>query len=306
MNKSVSVYCFGEILWDIIDNVEIPGGAPMNVGYHLAKLGISSYIISAVGRDRRGDDLISFLNQNGVNTCHINESIYPTGIVNATIQANQEVSYEIVYPSAWDDVSIDRDLSNIDVLVFGSLASRSDRSYQALKSLLPKAELKIFDINLRPPFIDREKICYLLSVSDIVKVNISELNTIYSWYESAFTSEANQATFLMDKFNIDELIVTRGAQGGCYFSKGQSYNFNALPVSVQDTIGSGDSFLSGFIYGRLKKFDLEINLEFATQISGYVTENKGACPEYRLIDFRRFVWKKDYDSIDNRRYLAPY
>ncbi|MBL1408745.1 carbohydrate kinase family protein [Sphingobacterium faecale] len=303
---NTKVYCFGEVLWDIIGGTEIPGGAPMNVAYHLAKLSVSSYIISCVGRDKRGEKLMGFLNENDVDTSFVIDSIYPTGIVNATIDANEEVNYDIVYPSAWDNIKVSKDLSRMDILVFGSLASRSDRSYEALKSILSKADLKIFDVNLRPPFLDKDKICYLLGLSDVVKVNLSELNTIYSWFESELSSDVNQATLIMDKFSISELILTKGAEGGCYFSDGVNYNFKAYPVSVKDTIGSGDSFLAGFIYGRLNGFDLEENLEFATQISGYITSNKGGCPEYQLVDFNRFLWKKSYDYIEKRRYVAAY
>src|SRR3954468_3724885 len=134
------VVCFGEVLWDIIPAGALPGGAPMNVAYHLKKLGASPALITKIGSDDYGKKLVNMLSGAGVTTEYFQVDYeYPTGLVYANMNNHQEVSYDIVYPSAWDFIENEGDykelVSNADHLVFGSLACRNKNSRDTLDQL---------------------------------------------------------------------------------------------------------------------------------------------------------------------------
>ena len=135
------VVCFGEILWDILPGGAVPGGAPMNVAYHLHKLGISPTLITRVGIDQRGKQLLDLLNNSHVNTNHIQlDYDIPTGIVNAAPNDHGEMQYDIVSPSAWDfiacDVATQSVVKEASHFIFGSLITRNKPSRDTLFQLL--------------------------------------------------------------------------------------------------------------------------------------------------------------------------
>src|SRR5687768_1721015 len=108
------VVCFGEILWDLLPSGEQPGGAPMNVAYHLHKLGLPPALISRIGVDTRGEQLVGLLQQWGLTTQYIQKDRgAPTGIVYAHPNEQHEVSYEIVQPVAWDFIECSNDLIDL-------------------------------------------------------------------------------------------------------------------------------------------------------------------------------------------------
>ena len=55
------VICFGEVLWDFLPQGKEPGGAPMNVTYHLNKSGVPASLISKVGKDDLGDEILKVM-----------------------------------------------------------------------------------------------------------------------------------------------------------------------------------------------------------------------------------------------------
>ena len=113
------VICFGEILWDNLPGGRKPGGAPMNVAYHLNKLGIESTLISRVGNDSNGDELLQFIESKGLSVKYCQrDRNFPTSTVEVNIGLDQEVKYDIV--------------KEADAFVFGRLAARSTVSYTTL------------------------------------------------------------------------------------------------------------------------------------------------------------------------------
>ena len=180
------VVCFGEILWDVLPKCAVPGGAPMNVAYHLKKLGINPALITRVGTDDWGKNLIDLMSKNQIDTSYIQfDSEFETGKVNATICPNNEMSYDILKPVAWDNIQWDNDFENLmsdsDFLVFGSLITRSEVSRNTLYQLIELAKYKIVDINLRPPHYNKEVVEKLLKEATLLKLNIAELELITGW-----------------------------------------------------------------------------------------------------------------------------
>lgn len=303
-NIKRKVVCYGEILWDNLPSGKKPGGAPMNVAYHLNQLGIESYLISKVGSDRNGEELLAFLETKGLSRkyCQIDKT-YPTSTVEVLIGEDNEVKYEIIKPVAWDYIKENEEIStlteNADAFVFGSLATRNLTSYNTLLSLLDKANYKVFDVNLRAPHYSVSGIADLLSKSDLLKLNIHELNLIASWFFSNCKTEWKKIENLQNKFGISEIVVTKGSSGATYYTKNEQYYYPAYKVIVNDTIGSGDSFLAAFLLKKLEHADINDMLSYAAALGAYVTMHSGACPEYNQNELNYFIWKTELSTINH-------
>lgn len=292
-----NVVCFGEVLWDHLPSGKKPGGAPMNVAYHLNQLGIYSTVVSRVGSDAAGDELRAFLNHIGISTAFIQvDTKYPTSQVLAAIGADNEVSYDIIAPVAWDFIEYDPRFSTLlrgaDVLVYGSLVARNADSRKTLMQLLDNAPYRLFDINLRPPHYTPETLDALLRRADAVKLNVHELVEVSAWLGNRSANEYRGIGLLQDHYNLQEIIVTKGAQGASYYTPQSRRDYPAMPVQVKDTVGSGDSFLAAFLAQKLRGGTSENMLEAATALGAYVTTQSGACPPYSQTDLNRFMWEK--------------
>ena len=298
-NKSKkSVVCFGEILWDNLPTGKRPGGAPMNVAYHLHKLGIDSHLISSIGNDQSGVELMDFLKEIGLKTDLVQiDREHATSEVQASVNpVNHEVSYEIISPVAWDFTTWQPNfevlLNEAQAFVFGTLSARNMTSRNTLYKMLEYGSYHVFDVNLRAPHYSPEVIEALLQKSNMVKLNSSELLLIAQWYNQACVKEAECVEVLFDRFKIDEVLITKGSQGATYYTSLFRYDYPAYTVNVADTIGSGDSFLAAFLAMKLGDEPVEITLDYAVAMGAFITSQAGACPQYSKFDLERFIWKK--------------
>ncbi|OIV40146.1 carbohydrate kinase family protein [Flavobacterium johnsoniae] len=288
-----SVYCYGEVLWDIFPEGARAGGAPFNVAYNLMRMGIDSHMISRVGNDKLGIDLITQLTDWNISTQDSQiDPLYPTGTVIAHIDEHNEAHYDIIKPVAWDFIEFRNDyiekISNAAAFVFGSLITRSETSRNTLFELLEIAQFKVFDINIRPPHYSVPIINDLLEKSDVVKMNKAELHLVLDFLNKSYVDEDDAVRFIQDKFNIKEVLVSKGSKGALYYNEYQKYDVPAVPVTIQDTVGSGDAFLAGFLSKRiLDENPIEI-MNQATALGAFITSQKGACPNYSLNDFALF------------------
>jgi fructokinase len=300
-HKSLQGVCFGEVLWDNLPTGKKLGGAPLNVAYHLNKLGVNTQVLTRIGRDENGAELLALCKQLGIPTAFFQyDDSLPTSTVEVSMDADRNVQYDIVYPVAWDRIvagEAEQDaVSKADFLVYGSLACRDEVSYRSLLALVEKAAFRVMDVNLRMPHFSPQRVHQLLRYADLVKMNAEELHIISAWNGAPATyTEQERVDLLLDSFSIQEAIVTYGAAGAVYHHKKAniSYHFPALKVQVEDTIGSGDSFLAAFLSKRFQMaagVALEEVLEFAATLSGFVTQSRGACPAYNETDINRFHW----------------
>ena len=297
------VVCYGEVLWDILPGKTLPGGAPMNVAYHLQKLGINPALITKVGLDSHGEKLVSILSDCGVTTEYFQiDNEQPTGLVYAKPNEHNEVAYDIVYPSAWDFIQWDEELSTLvqeaDYLVFGSLTSRNKESRDTLYKLIEAAKTKVLDINLRPPNFNRPHVEYLLSKADILKMNEAELELITGWFNQ-YTTNEERIQQLQDKFNVDTIIVTLGGDGALIKHKDAISRHAGIKVTVADTIGSGDAFLAGFIYKLSEGATPSQALSFASGLGAFIASKSGACPQYDLSEVDALLKNNEQNTISN-------
>ena len=284
--------CFGEVLWDIFPSGTSMGGAPLNVCYHLNRLGVKASMISRIGMDEYGLRILDFLQIHQMNQSFIQKDpVYPTGKVFANTQNKTEVSYDIVRDVAWDFIEWQPEFSDLagnnQYLVFGSLAIRNESSAQTLKKLLQLDFVKVLDVNLRIPFYSREAIIPLLEIADIVKMNEFELGVICKWLDIQGNYQAKMKG-LKRMFPMDLLLVTMGEKGACLLDKEQYYFQEARKVKIVDTVGSGDAFLAAFLTKYKSGFGSREALKAACFLGAFVAQKAGGCPGYHLSDLEPF------------------
>ncbi|MCG2617514.1 carbohydrate kinase [Terrimonas sp. NA20] len=295
MNNSRSqVVCFGEILWDILPGGTVPGGAPMNVAYHLHQLKESPALITRVGNDEKGEELKKILAEKQIDTSLLQTDLTrPTGIVYGTANERGDMKYEIVAPSAWDFIeataaAIEKVRASA-YFVCGSLAARDVTSQLSLFTFLAAAKTSVVDINLRQPFFGEALIGQLLQHAAIAKLNSDELDLLSRWWAIEGDLK-DRMSWLQQRFNLDTVIVTRGAEGAAVFHEDSMYEHPGYKVNVVDTVGSGDAFLAGFLHRRLQKDSISNALNFASRLGAFVASRSGAWPAYTLRDIEQLLY----------------
>ncbi len=297
-NHHHQIVCYGEVLWDILPQGPEPGGAPMNVAYHLHKQGKNPALITRIGVDEEAKKLLNIFEDFGVNTNFFQlDYDQPTGKVFAEPNEHNEVVYDIVKPVAWDFIGNSNELSELTkgaaYFIFGSLAARSKTSRETLFSLLEVANTKVLDINLRAPHYDKKIVRALLSKADFVKMNLAELELITGWF-SKYRSMEDRMKNIMEQFNIQNLVVTMGGDGAVICMGGQIHRHSGFKVDVVDTVGSGDAFLAGLLSRLLDKATSEEALDFASRLGAFIATQRGACPAYDSSAVSEFVGIKTY------------
>ena len=286
MKKKVVI--FGEMLWDCLPSGPVPGGAPMNVTLNLHQLGLDSKLISAVGNDSDGEELIAFLKTFDlpVDLIQVNEE-HKTSKVLVNDSDPENIKYTIVSPVAWDYVDWneenDNAVSGAEAFVFGTLGVRNSHSLQTLLKLLHHQTLRIFDVNFRPPFYDFEIIETLLGFTDILKINEDELD-IFADYFDVKPNVESVCNYLDTHYPMDLICVTQGSKGALIYKEGNIISHEGYKVTVADSIGAGDAFLSGFIKTYLEEQPLEKVLDFACKLGAFVASKKGGTPRYETSD----------------------
>jgi fructokinase len=280
------VVCFGEVLWDILPSGAVPGGAPMNVAYHLHKQQKNPALITSIGIDEKGEQLVKVFSDYGICTDFFQiDYEHETGKVFAEPNELNEVVYDIVKPVAWDYIKWEDDfenlVSNANYFVFGSLASRNNVSKKTLFQLLEYAENKVLDINFRAPHFYRRIVEELMSKADFLKLNLAELELITGWF-SKHTSIEDRVRSITDKFKIQNMVVTMGGDGAVLYYNGNEYLQKGYKVDVVDTVGSGDAFLAGLLARLLDNASPVNALEFASGLGAFIAMQKGASPVYNV------------------------
>jgi fructokinase len=281
---ATKIACFGEVLFDVFPTHRKIGGAPLNVGLRMASLGIDTQIISRIGQDEIGQELLDFVKKNSVSTDSIQiDNSFSTGEVLVKLDEKGSASYTINYPVAWDKIEATPEaqnaIANADALVFGSLVCRDNTSYQSLLSLLNSAKYKIFDVNLRAPFYTKELLTDLMNKADFIKFNDDELYEISEYLGSPFHSLEQNIQFIAEKTNTKHICVTKGSHGAVLLYNNQLFYNSGYKITVADTVGAGDSFLAGLLTKLLTGFTPQKAIDFACALGALVAQNEGANPK---------------------------
>jgi fructokinase len=274
----------GEVLWDCYDGGRRPGGAPANVAFHANQLGLHGVVCSRVGADLLGDELLEHLDSHRLdNGCIQRDSLHPTGTVDVHGPRPDQPAYTIRENVAWDycecDESWRRAFTHAAAVCFGTLAQRSPVARTAIREGLDSAEqaLCVYDLNLRPPFYEREWIIASLERCDIVKMSAGEARVLAPLLKPG-DDEAGMIRRLIDRFGIDLVCVTRGRAGCLLATAGGSVEATGKPAEVVDAVGAGDAFTAALTYGRLNGWPIEATAELANEIGALVASREGAMP----------------------------
>lgn len=289
-----NILCFGEVLWDMLPTGAKPGGAPLNVAIHLKKQGQNPIVISKIGDDNDGKNLLNFLSKSGINTNTIQkDNKLATSKVLVHLDDNKNATYEICEPVAWDNIQLNETTKNatnkIDLIVFGSLASRNQTTRKTLFQLLDSSTApRLLDVNLRPPFDKQELVEMLLYKSDFIKLNDDELLIIAGWNNKK-GNETELIKWLANHFNCQTVCVTRGAHGAVLFIENNLYEHSGFQVNAVDTVGAGDSFLASLIANLSKNCHPAKALEYACATGAFVASKPGAVPDYSEKDIQQLI-----------------
>ena len=276
----------GEALWDVLPEGKKIGGAPANFAYHVSQFGLSSCVVSAVGADALGKEIIENFTSKGLNQL-IAEVPYPTGTVQVEIDQAGVPQYEIKENVAWDNIPYTAHLEALaektKAVCFGSLAQRNVISRSTINRFLDAMpdddnNLVVFDVNLRQGFYNKEILCNSMKRCNILKINDEELVTVSRMFGYPGIDLQDKCWILLGKYNLKMLILTCGINGSYVFTPG-NVSFQPTPkVEVADTVGAGDSFTAAFISSILKGNSVAEAHSLAVRTSAYVCTKKGAMP----------------------------
>lgn len=276
----------GEALWDVLPEGKKIGGAPANFAYHVSQFGLKSCVVSAIGNDALGDEILENFNSKGLN-CLIERVPYPTGTVQVEIDQAGVPMYDIKENVAWDNIPYTVQLETVamrtQAVCFGSLAQRNVVSHNTINRFLdamPQDEdsLVVFDVNLRQGFYNKDILCNSMKRCNILKINDEELVAVSRMFGYPGIDLQDKCWILLGKYNLKMLILTCGINGSYVFTPG-NVSFQPTPkVEVADTVGAGDSFTAAFISSIIKGKTVAEAHSLAVRTSAYVCTQKGAMP----------------------------
>jgi len=276
----------GEVLFDIFPAGKKLGGAPVNFVFHLKSLGINSYPVSAVGKDKVGRELIQTIQSNSLSTKYIQvNSNFPTGTVQVEIDESGIPDYIIRENVAWDNIKMNDELVNLarqcNVVCFGTLAQRSEVSRRTIINFLENLSgdcIKVFDVNLRQGFYSNEIIDKSLQLATALKLNTYELSIVASIFGYTGSTEAILSN-LISNFGLKSIALTKGSEGSILVFLDKISEMKPEAISVVDTVGAGDAFTAGLVYGLLMGYEINRTNKIANQLASFVCSKNGATPK---------------------------
>lgn len=277
----------GEALWDILPEGKKLGGAPANFAYHVSQFGLQSRVVSAIGDDRLGNEILENFRDKGLQTL-IEKVAYPTGTVQVELDAVGVPCYDIKENVAWDNIPFTDKLKQLAgktcAVCYGSLAQRNVVSRETINAFLDampggKGQYKVFDINLRQGFYTREILCSSMERCNILKINDEELVTVSRMFGYPGIDLQDKCWILLAKYNLEMLILTCGVNGSYVFTPGNVSFVETPKVEVADTVGAGDSFTAAFISAVLKGKTVTEAHQLAVNVSAHVCTQNGAMPK---------------------------
>lgn len=283
----------GELLWDLLPEGPRLGGAPANFTVMAGRLGNHAAILSRIGRDDLGRKAVEMLDPQPADSSHLQvDQMHETGRVTVSIK-NGQPEYVIHQPAAWDSLELSDEWAQLseraDAICFGSLAQRSPESRQTIQTLAAQTSsscVRVFDVNLRPPFYSSEVIQESLELATVVKMNDAEVPLIMALLglpaegEPALASLQQFGGRLLAEFPALQMVaVTRGGNGSFLMTRDEWHEHPGIPTKVIDTVGAGDAFTAAMTHYLLRGAELETLNEAGNRWGGWVASQSGAMPD---------------------------
>jgi fructokinase len=274
----------GEVLWDLLPAGRQMGGAPANFTCHARALGAEACLISRVGNDDLGREIIARLAARGVRTDSIAmDALHPTSAVSIDLDGGQP-RYIIREGVAWDFIETTPSalaaVRAADAVCFGTLAQRSEPARSTILSLVnatPPSTLRILDINLRQNYFSSRIVNESLTFANVLKLSEEELPQLAAMFDLR-GDERSQICQLAERNRLRVVAWTRGERGSVLYSEGRWSERSGILANVVDTVGAGDSFTAAMTLGLLKGWDLDRINETANLVAAFVCSQPGATP----------------------------
>jgi fructokinase len=288
MTQRATVVGLGEVLWDVFPDGARFGGAPANFACGVAELAgdrLNVFMVSQVGRDELGQRALQSLRERGVDTRYVQAVERPTGQVFVNLNSEGQASYQFAADTAWDNLKPSPELEHLaaqaDAVCFGTLGQRAASSRETIQWFLGATSqscLRVLDVNLRPPFWNREIVLQSLQAANVVKLNVEELAVLADLL--GFSGSSHEfLQHLVNKYSLELAALTKGAEGATLLSKsGECSDLVGEPVVVVDTVGAGDWFTAVLVIGLLHGLSLEVINAWGTRVGAYVCSQAGATP----------------------------
>lgn len=294
-NKNTyAVVSIGQLLWDIYPDKKYIGGTAANVAIHCRQLGDEAILISGVGDDVPGGELIDALQKRRVNTDYVQKvNGYPTGAVTITVDSAGIPNYVCTTDVAFDHIGHSQSLRNIinsvNGVYFDLLSQRNECSRQTMYDFLKACQSAfiLFDMNIRG-WSDKinDQITKSLKYAVAMKANRDEITRLKSAWDS--DNQYNLENFihkLLDDYALTFIAMTCGQNGSLFFDRNSRIETPAdKNIKAIDTTGAGDAFAAAIIHQVLRKSGMAEIAAFCNKISAYVTQFAGATPHYTLAD----------------------
>lgn len=275
---------FGEVLFDeFMDGNTVLGGAPFNVAWHLRGFGLDPLLISRVGSDALGVQLLERLRAQQLDTAGIQrDEVHPTGRVRVSLVDDQPL-FSILPQQAYDFINaehlpvFDSADAAYSLLYHGSLAARNSVSAQTLATLRDTGLPIFIDINLRPPWWNHSEVEALLAGGRWLKLNHDELAELSDLAGQTTDDLLQGARSLCNRFGLQTVIVTRGAQGAVAVTADGAVVSDPAPVTTfTDSVGAGDAFSAVVLLGIHRGWSLATALSRAASFAAAVCAMRGA------------------------------
>lgn len=277
----------GEILWDVLPGGKRLGGAPANFAWHVTQAGLEGCVISAIGNDAAGEEILGELEHKGL--VHRLQIVpYPTGSVEVELDEWGVPRYHIHEEVAWDYLAFTPQLEvlarRVRAVCFGSLAQRNAVTRDTIHRFLNamphgQGQYKVFDMNLRQHYYTKEVLRGSLTKCNVLKLNNEELLIVCSLFGYPTKDIRMVCRRLLADYELEIVILTCGTEGSYIFAPGRESFCPTPRVNVRDTVGAGDSFTAAFCAALLKGKTLEEAHRLAVETSAYVCTCDGAMPE---------------------------
>ncbi len=279
------ILAVGEVLWDLLPGGKQLGGAPANFAYHCRALGADARIVTRIGDDDLGREVLERFRALGLPTDTVEvDPDAPTGTVGVEVDAAGQPRYTIHEGVAWDRIEAGpaamAHAAEADAVCFGSLAQRAEKSREAIARIVAATRpdaLRILDVNLRPPFVDRGVIERSLGLANVLKLNDQELVVLGEMFGVSGPVEASVEA-LADRFGLRLVAVTRGSAGSLLFAEGRWSDNPGEAVEVVDAVGAGDAFTAAMTLGVLAGRPLDEINRRADAVAAFVCTRPGGTP----------------------------
>jgi fructokinase len=286
MKKDPNIVGAGELLWDLFPDGPRFGGAPVNFACHAAALGADVHVMTSVGNDALGRQALAALQSHGVKTDGVAIcNTAPTGTVQVSVDGDAKATFAFAPDVAWDRLQwsqpLERLAAECDAVCFGTLAQRSAQSRQTIQRFVAATRsgaLRVFDINLRPPFYSEKVIRDSLQLANVLKLNDDELPILAAMC-GATGDDIDVLVQLAICFDLQSVALTRGPKGAILMHVGEIRKTTGLPVTVKDTVGAGDAFTAALVLGLLRHDPLDLINRRACAVAAYVCTQAGATPQ---------------------------